>query len=127
LLANARDAMPHSGTLVIETGLQDLDQHQSENQLGIPTGRYTTLSVIDTGEGMDAETRSHMFEPFFTTKERNKGTGLGLATVSRILKQNGAYASVESKLGSGTTFKVFLPAAINCPTSRTFTLEAPVC
>jgi two-component system cell cycle sensor histidine kinase/response regulator CckA len=111
LLTNARDAMPRGGTLVIESAALELHEYHSEFQLGIPAGRYTTVAVIDTGEGMDAETRSHIFEPFFTTKQSGEGTGLGLATVNGILKQNGAYASVESKLGSGTTFKIFLPAA----------------
>ena len=110
LVANARDAMPEGGTLVIESGAVNLNQYHSNNQTEIPVGRYTTLAVIDTGTGMDAETRSHIFEPFFTTKERGKGTGLGLAMVNEILKQNGAYASVESTLGFGTTFKIFLPA-----------------
>jgi len=110
LLANARDAMPEGGTLVIESGALNLNQCHSNDQAEIPAGRYTTLAVIDTGRGMDAETRSHIFDPYFTTKERGKGTGLGLAIVNEILKQNGAYASVESKLGFGTTFKVFLPA-----------------
>jgi signal transduction histidine kinase len=111
LLANARDAMPEGGTLVIESGALNLNQHHSNSQTEIPAGRYTTLAVIDTGKGMDAETRSHIFEPFFTTKESGKGTGLGLAMVNEILKQNGAFASVESNVGSGTTVKIFLPAA----------------
>jgi two-component system, cell cycle sensor histidine kinase and response regulator CckA len=111
LLANARDAMPEGGTLVIESGALNLNQYHSNNQTEIPAGRYTTLAVIDTGRGMDAETRSHIFEPFFTTKESGKGTGLGLAMVNEILQQNGAFASVESNVGSGTTVKIFLPAA----------------
>jgi two-component system cell cycle sensor histidine kinase/response regulator CckA len=111
LLANARDAMPEGGTLVIESGSLNLNGNHSENQIGVPAGRYTTLTVVDTGGGMDAETRSHIFEPFFTTKKPGKGTGLGLAMVNGILKQNGAYASIESNLGSGTAVKIFLPAA----------------
>jgi len=111
LLANARDAMPEGGTLVIESGALNLNHYHSNNQTEIPAGRYTTLAVVDTGRGMDAETRSHIFEPFFTTKESGKGTGLGLAMVNEILKQNGAFASVESNVGSGTTVKIFLPAA----------------
>jgi len=110
LLTNARDAMPEGGTLVIESGSLNLNGYHSENQIGVPAGRYSTLAVVDTGGGMDAETRSHIFEPFFTTKEPGKGTGLGLAMVNGILKQNGAYASIESNLGSGTTVKIFLPA-----------------
>jgi signal transduction histidine kinase len=103
--------MPRGGDLLIQTARLELNGNDLEIRLGIPAGRYTTLAVVDTGQGMDPETKSHIFEPFFTTKEDGKGTGLGLATVSGILKQAGGYASVESTLGRGTTFKMYFPAA----------------
>jgi signal transduction histidine kinase len=105
LATNARDAMPDGGTLTITTELVD----------GIPDGttfpadRYVTLSVRDTGIGMDEATKRLAFDPFFTTKDLGKGTGLGLASVYGSVEQSGGHVHVESEPGRGSWFRVFLP------------------
>jgi PAS domain S-box-containing protein len=104
---NARDAMPEGGPLDISTGNVELPEGASP--LGLPPGRYVTLSVKDGGCGMTEEVRTRIFEPFFTTKET--GTGLGLATVYGIVRQAGGAIRVESAPGAGSTFTVYLPAA----------------
>ncbi len=109
LVANARDAMPHGGALTIATKNVTLDEGLSCEGSEIPTGSYVEMAVSDTGEGMDAETRSHLFEPFFTTKERGKGTGLGLSSVYGSVRQNGGGIVVWSERGSGATFRIYLP------------------
>jgi PAS domain S-box-containing protein len=106
LVANARDAMPDGGRLTLRTAASALDE---ENEIGLPVGPYATLSVADTGTGMDAEVLAQVFEPFFTTKEKGKGTGLGLSTVYGIVRQSGGDIRVDSKPGQGTTFTIFLP------------------
>jgi signal transduction histidine kinase len=110
LAVNAGDAMPEGGTMWIQTEERDVQDARGAEGKPIQPGRYVTLSVRDTGIGMDESTRAKVFEPFFTTKAEGKGTGLGLATVFGITKQNGGHIELKSEPGKGTMFTIFLPS-----------------
>jgi signal transduction histidine kinase len=109
LAANSRDAMPEGGSLTISTENTVVVEEDGRDRPGLRAGDYVTLSVSDTGLGVPEDVRAHIFEPFFTTKALGKGTGLGLATVYGIVKQNGGGIYLESEDGKGTRFMIYLP------------------
>jgi two-component system cell cycle sensor histidine kinase/response regulator CckA len=122
LAANARDAMPQGGQCTIETcNVQVDEQYVDRKRAVIPTGRYAVLSLTDTGDGIPADHLSHVFEPFYTTKPSGKGTGLGLATVYGIVKQNQGFVWAYSEPGMGTVIKIYLP----CVQDQPVALEIP--
>jgi signal transduction histidine kinase len=111
LAVNARDAMPTGGSLRLSSSRVELLSADAE-RLQLPAGTYMLIAATDNGTGMDEATRARIFEPFFTTKPPGKGTGLGLSTVYGILQQSGGGIDVDSTVGGGSTFKVYLPLAI---------------
>jgi two-component system cell cycle sensor histidine kinase/response regulator CckA len=118
LCVNARDAMPNGGTLKIGVENRMLDDQYLALNPQVKAGRYVNISVTDSGIGMPQGIMDKIFEPFFTTKELSKGTGLGLSTVMAIVKSHGGIIEVSSELGSGTTFKVSLPAMEMSPDAQ---------
>jgi PAS domain S-box-containing protein len=110
LCVNARDAMPHGGTLTVCVENAVLDEQYASMSLPVKPGRFVKISVTDSGTGIARHIIDKIFEPFFTTKELNKGTGLGLSTVIAIVKSHHGTVNVYSEPDKGTTFRVYLPA-----------------
>lgn len=111
LCVNARDAMPHGGTLQIVAENLDIDEQYARRHLDAKVGPYVIVTVSDTGTGIAPDTLYRIFDPFFTTKEVGKGTGLGLSAVLGIVKSHGGFVDVQSEINKGSQFKVYLPAS----------------
>lgn len=115
LCVNARDSIKDVGKVIIETDHVQFDQAYCRDHKGFIEGEFVSIGISDNGSGMDKDTLDNLFEPFFTTKEFGEGTGLGLATVYGIVKQNNGFVNVYSEPGQGTTFKVYLPRQAQNP------------
>jgi signal transduction histidine kinase len=109
LALNARDAMPNGGSLVFRTGNIELSDESAKTCDGLAAGKYVTISIGDTGQGIVGPDLPKVFDPFFTTKEVGKGTGLGLSMVYGFVKQSGGHIAIESEKGRGTTVRIYLP------------------
>ncbi|MDO8738096.1 ATP-binding protein, partial [Candidatus Deferrimicrobium sp.] len=126
LCLNSRDAMPGGGEFLVSTDAVVWEGERVEDHAVMPAGQYVLLTVADNGSGMDDATRKHAFEPYFTTKAPGKGTGLGLSMVYGIVKQNGGFVFLDSRLGEGTTFRIYFPATESVPEEKEKQKEAPV-
>jgi len=126
LVVNARDAMPKGGGICIETAHTHLETGVSANGGQVAPGDYVMIAVSDSGVGMSSEVQAQLFKPFFTTKDRGKGTGLGLATVHGIVTNAHGYIAVESEIGRGSTFRVYLPRVANAVRERLVPSAEPV-
>ncbi|MBI5576553.1 MAG: PAS domain S-box protein [Deltaproteobacteria bacterium] len=111
MAVNARDAMPEGGVLTFSTNIVRFDEAGTGSHAGLAQGNYARIDLSDTGKGIPAGNLEKIFDPFYTTKEQGKGTGLGLAMVFGIVKNHGGHVEVESKVGAGTHFRIFLPLA----------------
>jgi len=125
LCVNAGDAINGSGKIIIETANAEFDSSYCAQHQGFKPGQYAMLSVSDNGCGMDKQTQANIYEPFFTTKETGKGTGLGLATVYGIVKQNRGFINFYSKPGHGTTFRIYLPRYTEATPVKPCTRQSP--
>jgi signal transduction histidine kinase len=115
IMVNARDAMPTGGTLTILAENVDLDENYSRVHLEAKPGAYVSIVITDTGTGIPADIRERIFEPFFTTKEIGMGTGLGLSTTLSIVKSHKGFINLDSEVGKGTTFRIYIPATRTAP------------
>lgn len=112
LVVNARDATPPGGSICVSSALVNVDDAWTRRYPQLPRAQYVVLTVSDTGEGMSEETQRRIFEPFFTTKAPGKGTGLGLSTVFGIMQQAGGFVTVDSRVGQGSSLKLYLPPVL---------------
>ena len=124
LVVNARDAMPKGGKLIVQAQAIDSCEPCSKGTASVPPGSYVLVRVSDTGSGMSEQTLARIFEPFFTTKELGQGTGLGLATAYGVVRQSNGYILVDSLLGQGTTFEIYLPR-LEAASRSSITSSAP--